>query len=116
MLMGIPVAFSFLAVVLVGAPLIWGHLPGMSQVILSMSGSLINFALLPIPLFMLMGEVIFHSKIAPDLIDALDKWIGRIPGRLSIMAVAGGALFSTLTGTSIASTAMLGGSLIPEVV
>ena len=114
MLMGIPVAFSFLAVIIVGAPMIWGLGPGMSQVILSLSDSLMNFALLPLPLFILMGEVVFHSNIAPKMIDTLDKWIGRVPGRLSIMAVAGGALFSTLTGTSLASTAMLGGTLIPE--
>ncbi len=114
MLMGIPVAFSFLVVIIVGAPMIWGLGPGMSQVILSMSDSLMNFALIPIPLFILMGDVIFHSKIAPDMIDAMDKWIGRLPGRLSLMAVTGGALFSTLTGTSLASTAMLGETLIPE--
>jgi tripartite ATP-independent transporter DctM subunit len=114
MLMGIPVAFSFLVVIILGAPMTWGLGPGMSQVILSMSDSLMKFSLIPIPLFILMGDVIFHSKIAPDMIDALDKWIGRVPGRLSIMAVAGGALFSTLTGTSLASTAMLGETLIPE--
>lgn len=114
MFLGIPVAFSFLLVVLGGAPLIWGLDGGMSQVILSLTDSLINFSLLPIPLFVLMGEIIFQSKIAPQLIDAVDKWIGRVPGRLSLMAVASGVLFSTLTGTSIASTAMLGGSLIPE--
>jgi tripartite ATP-independent transporter DctM subunit len=61
-----------------------------------------------------MGEVIFHSKLAPDMIDALDKWIGRLPGRLSLMTVGAGTLFATLTGTSIASTAMLGKSLVPE--
>ena len=114
MLMGIPVAFSFLVVIILGAPMTWGLGPGMSQVILSMSDSLMKFSLIPIPLFILMGDVIFHSKIAPDMIDALDKWIGRLPGRLSFMAVAGGALFSTLTGTSLASTAMLGETLIPE--
>jgi tripartite ATP-independent transporter DctM subunit len=114
MLMGIPVAFSFLVVIIFGAPMIWGLGPGMSQVILSMSDSLMKFALIPLPLFILMGDVIFHSKIAPDMMDALDKWIGRLPGRLSLMAVAGGALFSTLTGTSLASTAMLGETLIPE--
>lgn len=114
MLMGIPVAFSFLAVIIVGAPITWGLGPGMAQVILSLSDSLMNFALLPLPLFILMGEVVFHSNIAPNMIDTLDKWIGRLPGRLSLMAVTGGALFSTLTGTSLASTAMLGGTLIPE--
>lgn len=114
MIIGIPVAFSFLIVIIVSAPLVWGLEGGMSQVILSLGGSLMNFSLLPIPLFILMGEIISSSRIAPEMIDAIDKWIGRIPGRLSILAVAAGVLFSTLTGTSLASTAMLGGTLVPE--
>ena len=114
MMLGIPVAFAFLVIILVAAPLTWGLTPGMTQVILSISDNLMNFSLLPIPLFILMGEVIFHSKLAPAMIDTIDKWIGRLPGRLSLMSVVAGMLFSTLTGTSIASTAMLGGTLVPE--
>ena len=114
MMLGIPVAFAFLIIVIVGAPLMWGIAPGLTQIMFSIVDNLMNFSLLPIPLFILMGEIIFHSKIAPAMIDALDKWIGRLPGRLSLMSVGAGMLFSTLTGTSIASTAMLGGTLIPE--
>ena len=112
--LGMPVAFAFLVVILVAAPLTWGLAPGMTQVVMSISANLMNFSLVPVVLFILMGEIIFHSRIAPDMIDALDKWIGRLPGRLAIMAVGAGVLFSTLTGTSIASTAMLGGTLVPE--
>jgi tripartite ATP-independent transporter DctM subunit len=112
--MGMPVALSFFAVIIVGAPMLWGFGPGMSQFIHSISNSLMNFALLPIPLYVLMGEVIFHSRIAPDMIDALDKWIGKLPGRLSLMSVGAGTLFAAMTGTSIASTAMLGKALVPE--
>lgn len=113
-MMGMPVAFAFFAVILVGAPFMWGLGPGMSQFMNSIGDSLMNFSLLPIPLYILMGEVIFHSKLAPDMIDALDKWIGKLPGRLALMTVGAGTLFATLTGTSIASTAMLGKSLVPE--
>ena len=112
--LGLPVAFAFLVIILVAAPLTWGLAPGMTQVIMSISANLMNFSLVPVVLFILMGEIIFHSRIAPDMIDALDKWIGRLPGRLAIMSVGAGVLFSTLTGTSIASTAMLGGTLVPE--
>lgn len=112
--MGIPVALSFFAVIMIGAPMLWGLGPGMSQFINSISDSLMNFSLLPIPLYVLMGELIFHSKLAPDMIRAIDLWVGRLPGRLSLMAVGAGTLFATLTGTGIASTAMLGKSLIPE--
>lgn len=114
LLMGMPVAFSFFGVILIGAPMMWGIGPGMSQFINSITDSLMNFSLLPIPLYVLMGELIFHSKLAPEMIRAIDLWIGRLPGRLSLMAVGAGTLFAALTGTGIASTAMLGKSLVPE--
>jgi tripartite ATP-independent transporter DctM subunit len=112
--LGMPVAFAFMVIILVGAPLTWGLAPGMTQVIMSISANLMNFSLIPVVLFILMGEIIFHSQLAPLMLDTLDKWIGRIPGRLAIMAVGGGVIFSTLTGTSVASTAMLGSTLVPE--
>ncbi|MCF8095315.1 MAG: TRAP transporter large permease subunit [Desulfobacteraceae bacterium] len=114
MFLGIPVAFAFLLAVMAMGTLVWGFETGMAQIVQSLSGSLINFSLLPIPLFVLMGEIVFRSGISPQLIDAVDKIIGKLPGRLSLMAVTSGVLFSTLTGTSIASTAMLGGTLVPE--
>lgn len=113
-LMGMPVALSFFAVIIIGAPIMWGLGPGMSQFINSILDSLMNFAVLPIPLYVLMGELIMHSKLAPDIIRAVDLWIGRFPGRLSLMAVGAGTIFAALTGTGIASTAMLGKSLVPE--
>jgi TRAP-type C4-dicarboxylate transport system permease large subunit len=42
------------------------------------------------------------------------KWLGRLPGRLSLLAAASGTLFSALSGSSIANTAMLGTTLLPE--
>jgi tripartite ATP-independent transporter DctM subunit len=48
------------------------------------------------------------------MMDTLDKWIGRVPGRLGLEAVAGGSIFATLSGSSAASVAMLGGTLVKE--
>lgn len=73
-----------------------------------------SFVLIPIALFMIMGEAMFRSGIAIDLMDTLDKWFGRLRGRLALMAVGGGVLFSTLTGNSMGSIALLGSSLTPE--
>ncbi len=114
MLTGMPLAFCFILVNLVGAYLFWGGAIGIEQLVISMAGSLTVFALLPVPLFILMGEVMFHSGTAPLLIDAIDRWLGRLPGRLGLLAVGAGTLFSTLTGTSLASIAMLGTVLVPE--
>ncbi|MFC1979973.1 TRAP transporter large permease subunit [Chloroflexota bacterium] len=114
MLAGIPVAFCFLAVNLIGAFIWWGGEQGLMQIGVSLMESVTTFVLLPIPLFILMGEVIFRSEIAPKMIDAVDKWLGRVPGRLGLLAVGSGTLLSTLTGVSMASVAILGSTLVPE--
>jgi len=114
MFTGLPLAFGFILINLIGAFLFWGGGAGVEQLVIRMAGSLTMFDLLPLPLFILMGEVMFHSGMAPLLIDAIDRWLGRLPGRLGLLAVGAGTLFSTLTGTSLASIAMLGTVLVPE--
>jgi tripartite ATP-independent transporter DctM subunit len=110
---GLPVAFCFITINIIGTVIFFGF-EGLENIILSIYSNLNTFILLPIPLFILMGEVMFHSGIGPVLIRVLEKWFGRLPGRLSLLAVAAGTLFSTLTGTSLASVAILGAVLMPE--
>ncbi len=114
MAMGLPVAFAFFAVNLVGAFILMGGFAGVEQLILNTVDSISSFTLIPIALFMIMGEAMFQSRIAIDLMDTLDKWFGKLRGRLALMAVGGGVLFSTLTGNSMGSIALLGSSLTPE--
>ena len=114
MLSGMPVAFSFILINLVGVVLLWGGTAGLELLILSMGGSVATFNLLPVALFILMGEVFFQSGMALRAIDVLDKWMGRMPGRLGLLAVVAGTLFGTLSGMSMASIAMLGSVLVPE--
>jgi len=114
MVSGIPVAVAFLLVDLVGAMLFLGGEPGITQLVLNMAESLSSFSLLPVPLFVLMGEVMFHSKLGFRALDVTDQWIGRIPGRLSLLAILGGALFSTMSGSTLATTAILGSMLVPD--
>ncbi len=111
---GVPVAFSFLFINIVGVYVFWGGEAGLTQLIRSIYRSVATFALLPVPLFILMGEIMFRSGIAPKMMDTLDKWLGRIPGRLSMLAIGGGTLFSTLSGSAMAGCAMLGSVLVPE--
>jgi tripartite ATP-independent transporter DctM subunit len=114
MLSGMPVAISFLLVDIIGAFFFLGGKHGITQLILNMEESLTSFALLPVPLFVLMGEVMFHSQLGFKAIDVIDHWIGRIPGRLSLLAVIGGAVFSTMSGSTLATTAVLGSMLVPD--
>ena len=111
---GMPVAFTFLFVSIIGVYTLFGGEAGLRLLIPSIRDSVAIFVLLPMTSFILMGEILFQSKMAPDMLDALDKWLGRLPGRLALLAVGGGTLFSTLTGVSMASVAMLGSSLVPE--
>src|SRR5690606_31850492 len=73
-----------------------------------------SFTLAPIPLFLLMGEILFHTGVAFKAIDAVDKLIARVPGRLSIVSIVGGTIFSSLSGSTIANTAVLGSALLPD--
>jgi tripartite ATP-independent transporter DctM subunit len=111
---GFMVAVAFMVINLIGAFFLWGGTGGLNLLILSLASSLSHFSLVAVPLFILMGEVMFHSEIAPNMLNALDKWFGRLPGRLAFLAVSGGVLFSTLTGESLASVAMLGKVLVPD--
>src|SRR5215471_980567 len=114
MTIGMPIAFAFLAVNLAGAYFFWGGAAGVNQMVLATMDSVANFSIMPVPLFILMGELLFRSGIAARLMDVLDAWFGRIPGRLSLMAVGGGTLFATLAGSGAATTALLGKILVPE--
>ena len=111
---GMPIALAFLTIVLVGAYVFFGGMAGLEQIVLSIYSTLTTFMILPIPLFVLMGELMVHSGIAVNVIDVLGKWMGRIPGRLALLTVAAGTILSTLTGASMASTAVLGSVLVPE--
>ncbi|MEP6601897.1 MAG: TRAP transporter large permease subunit [Nitrospirota bacterium] len=114
MALGVPVAFAFLVVTTIGVYALQGGSGAFLQLILSIYSSVSSYALVPIPLFILMGVVLWHSNIGQQAVDAIDKWIGRVPGRLSLLTIASGSVFSALSGSTMANTAMLGSLLMPQ--
>lgn len=114
MALGIPVVFAFFAVNIVGAFVFLGGEIGLMQMARNTAGAVTKFSLIPIPLFVLMGEVLFHTGLAFKAISAIERLISKVPGRLSIVSVLGGTAFATLSGSSIANTAMMGSSLLPD--
>jgi tripartite ATP-independent transporter DctM subunit len=84
------------------------------QLIDGIYSSVTLFSLLPIPLFVIMGEVLLHSGLAFESINVVDKWLGRLPGRLGLVSIASATIFSSLSGSSMGTTAMLGRILVPE--
>ena len=112
--LGMPVFLAFLVANSVGVILFMGGLQGLGQLVSNGTISISNFLLVPVPLFILMGELFFHTGLGTRVFDAFDRLLGRLPGRLSYLAVATGTLFATLSGSSIASGAMMGSILVPE--
>jgi tripartite ATP-independent transporter DctM subunit len=111
---GLPVFLAFTIVDVLGIYFLWGGAAGLGQLVHSIFSSISTFVLLPVPLFILMGELLFHSGAFVRAIDTLDKWMGRIPGRLCLLSIGGATLFSTLSGSSMGTAAMLGSLLLPE--
>ncbi|MGD9925680.1 MAG: TRAP transporter large permease subunit [Pseudorhodoplanes sp.] len=116
MALGVPVAFAFLLTNLVGVLLFMGGLSGVTQLVANSADSVASFHLVPLPLFVLMGEVFFHSGLAVRVFDSLDMLFGRVRGRLSYLTVAGGTVFATLSGSSLANGALLGSLMAPEMI
>jgi hypothetical protein len=114
MMLGMPVAIAFLLVNMVAAFLIMRSFDGVMQVVDNATDLLTSYILAPVPLFLLMGALFFHTGLAYRMFAALDQLLGRLPGRLSFLTVIGGTGFSTLTGSSLANAAMLGSLLVPE--
>ncbi|MEM7507964.1 MAG: TRAP transporter large permease [Pseudomonadota bacterium] len=77
-------------------------------------GKLDNFALLSIPMFIIMGAAISSTDAGKDLYEALERWLTRVPGGLVVSNLGACALFSAMSGSSPATCAAIGKMGIPE--
>ena len=77
-------------------------------------GSLNDFALLSIPMFIIMGAAIASTRAGSDLYEALERWLTRVPGGLVISNLGACALFAAMSGSSPATCAAIGKMGIPE--
>ncbi|MFH1488669.1 MAG: TRAP transporter large permease subunit [Pseudomonadota bacterium] len=111
---GLPVFAAFLLVDIIGILFFMGGPGGLSSMIRSMLDSIGMFTLAPVPLFIIMGEVIFVSGMATKAVDVVERMLYRLPGRLSMVAVGAGALFDCLSGSALGTCAMFGSLLVPE--
>ena len=110
---GLPVAFAFMVTNLIGAWIYLGGEAGLGQLMRNSVVAVTSFSLTPIPLFILMGEILFHTGLAVKVIEGVERLITRLPGRLAVVAVVAGTVFSAISGSTIATTAMLGSLMVP---
>ncbi|TCP43428.1 tripartite ATP-independent transporter DctM subunit [Tamaricihabitans halophyticus] len=73
-----------------------------------------TYTLSPIPLFILMAQLVLQSGVATELFDAARVWVGRIPAGLGVATTTSGAAFSAVSGSSTAAAATLAATSIPE--
>jgi tripartite ATP-independent transporter DctM subunit len=111
--LGLPVAIAFLALNVLGAFIFMGGVSGLDQLARNTMLAVSSFSLTPIPLFVLMGEVLFQTGLAFKVIEGIERLILRVPGRLAVVSVVSGTVFSAISGSTIATTAMLGSAMTP---
>jgi C4-dicarboxylate transporter DctM subunit len=109
---GIPI-WAGLTGISVAAILIFS--PNLMQTLpFTMYGSMDNFALLAIPLFILLSAPIAESRASKDLYETLHEWLHKVPGGIGIANMIGCGIFAALCGSSPATAAAIGGIGIPE--
>lgn len=110
---GVPIAFAMLAVAAGGLFIVGGPLHAETQLSLTFAEQGSNFILIAIPLYMLMGQIVYRTDIAKDLYDCVYKWLGRLPGGLAITSVVACAGFGSISGGSVTAVATMGPMCMP---
>jgi C4-dicarboxylate transporter DctM subunit len=80
----------------------------------SMYDSLNSWSLAALPIFILMGEILYKSSISTRLLNGLTPWLNFIPGKLLHVNVAACSLFAAISGSSSATTATVGKITLDE--
>ncbi len=71
-------------------------------------------AMMALPMFVWMGEILFRSRISQNLFKGLTPWMDRIPGRLLHVNILACTFFAAVSGSSAATTATVGKITVPE--
>ena len=111
---GMPVAFAFFATNIVCLYVFMGGPVGVAQMVTNFGDAVSMYALTPMPLFLIMGSLFFRSGLADGVFKAIDLCIGNLKARLSYLVVLAGAVFASLSGSSLANTGMMGTAMVPE--
>lgn len=112
--LGLPVGFALLAAGAGGYAVLAGPDRALTQIGLVVWDIGTNFILVAVPLFILMGQIIFHAGLADRLFTLAQRATGRLPGGLGLATVLASAGFGAVTGSSVAAVATMGNIAVPE--
>ncbi len=113
LLYGIPV-FASLGIASVTAIVLTKGFHGLTVIPELYYEKMDNFVLIAIPLFILMGEILFHTGIGSDLYKMASRWTNKIPGGLAMGTVIASTVFGAMCGVSVAGAATIGAFAVPE--
>jgi tripartite ATP-independent transporter DctM subunit len=112
LLAGTPIFIAFLLAAEV-ALLAWFGPQGSVLLVNSLVDTATTGALAAVPLFILMGEILFRSGCTEVLFRSVDRLLGRVRGRQYLLTMSVSTVFGALSGSAVAVTAMLGRSVLP---
>ncbi len=112
--LGIPISWSVGIIGVLGSFYLNGVNQTASQIVLTVWENGTLFVFIVLPLFLLMGQLSFHTGIANDLYDCIHKWFGHLPGGLAVAAVIANAIYGAVTGNSVAAVATMGPMVMPQ--
>ncbi|MDX9821978.1 MAG: TRAP transporter large permease subunit [Syntrophales bacterium] len=111
--MGVPIFAALGLSGVVGIFILKGP-DGLQAIPTVMFDKLNSFVLVAVPLFIMMGQVIFFSGMGKDLYTLGSRWLSRLPGGLAMGSVAACTIFGAMCGVSVAGAATIGSFAIPE--
>ena len=110
----LPVAFVMAVVGFVGFAMIQTPHAAMSMATFDLYGTFSSYSLTTIPLFVLMGQVAFHTGISRGLFRAAYRWLGHLPGGLAMSTVGACTAFGAICGSGPATAATMASVALPE--
>ncbi|SDP15461.1 TRAP transporter large permease [Desulforhopalus singaporensis] len=113
---GVPVAFSLGFLSVIAALIFWPGTSGLYGVALAGYGHMSNYTLVCVPLFILMAQLVMHSRMGTDSYEVADRFLRRLPGGLGMTSAVFGAIFGAVCGASTAGTATVGLLSLPEMI
>lgn len=115
-LLGLPVGYALLGAGTIGYALLSGPSQALTQVGLALWDNGTNFLFIAVPLFILMGQLIFHAGLAEDIFSLAQRALRRLPGGLGVSTVLASAGFGAVTGSSVAAVATMGNIAVPQMI
>lgn len=112
--LGLSIGFAMVITGLVGIAMLTSFDVGVALLATGPHAATQSFSLTTIPMFILMAEFLSGSTIINQLFTAAKAWLGRLPGGLAIASIGTGAGLGAMSGSSIAATASLAGTTVPE--